>query len=404
MEDISICELVTQTLVALREFGYTADTLRQKESLILRILKLHEQHGEKMYNENLVARYLNEFEERYRRGEINRKACTNRTKVAEYLSEFRHNGTISFIKRNLKNNLPHYYENLRSDFLVYEGWGEKVRKQVWNYSKPFFTWLIKEGHGDLSTVDETTVRKYLIYCSKSMTHGSLVNIQRFLKKVCVYWFEIGLLSSSCERLLSFSIPVDNKIKPAIPQAEIAATLKAIDRTTAKGRRDYAIILLATVSGFRPIDIVNLKLGNIDWQNGEIRITQTKTGNSLAMPLTTDVGEAIQDYILNGRPETELENVFLTLRAPIRKLHHIVPNTQNQRYRKKVRLPKSGFHGLRRALGSNMVAAGVPVTTVAQALGHSAISSTKQYISLNSKQLKECALGFTGIEPKRGASK
>jgi site-specific recombinase XerD len=45
----------------------------------------------------------------------------------------------------------------------------------------------------------------------------------------------------------------------------------------------------------------------------------------------------------------------------------------------------------------MVTAGVSVITVAQALGHRAINSTKQYIALDSTHLKECALDFSGIQ-------
>jgi site-specific recombinase XerD len=75
-------------------------------------------------------------------------------------------------------------------------------------------------------------------------------------------------------------------------------------------------------------------------------------------------------------------------------------------RKKAGLPRDaydgkGFHSLRRSLGKNLVTSGVPITMVAQILGDSDIDSTKKYISLDSEHLKECALDFTGIRPKRG---
>lgn len=66
------------------------------------------------------------------------------------------------------------------------------------------------------------------------------------------------------------------------------------------------------------------------------------------------------------------------------------------YRQKLGFSRSPFHGLRRAVGSNMVISGVPVTTVAQVLGHSSIEPTKQYISLDSVHLKECALNLAAI--------
>ncbi len=138
------------------------------------------------------------------------------------------------------------------------------------------------------------------------------------------------------------------------------------------------------------------LTDIDWANGEIKIVQEKTGKSLALPLTADVGEAIQDYILYGRPTSDESYVFLRSHSPHTKMGRSLPYLQFNVHRMKLGLPKASFHSLRRALGTNMVIAGVPITTVAQVLGHSGLSSTKQYISLDSIHLKECALTFDDL--------
>ena len=161
-----------------------------------------------------------------------------------------------------------------------------------------------------------------------------------------------------------------------------------------------MILLATVTGLRSVDIRRLAFSDIDWVNGEIRLVQSKTGNTLALPLTTDVGEAIQDYILNGRPASDLSNIFLSAKSPHVPLQDRGLYSAFNKYREKLGRPVCAVHGLRRAVGTNMVVAGIPVTTVAQVLGHSRISATKQYISLDSAHLKQCALDFTGL-PDRG---
>ena len=66
--------------------------------------------------------------------------------------------------------------------------------------------------------------------------------------------------------------------------------------------------------------------------------------------------------------------------------------------------KWGFHALRRSLATNMVTSGVSVITVAQELGQYSINSTRQYISLDSKNLTECALDFKGIEVQGGSGR
>lgn len=404
MNDIIIQELVPQIIDALREQGYAETSIHRRKQALFQIAQFHNQCGEKSYCLNTVTKFIQDTEARYKRGEIMRERYKELTKEANRLSEFHTNGVVTLKKRSFSPPLPDYYDNLLNQLCTYEGWSEKIRKQIRWFAKPYFIWLVQQGHQDLNTVGEAVIRQYIIYCSKYMTGGGLNNVKYFLKRICAYLFASGRLAQSYEDLLSFSVPVDQKIQPAIPQSEVAATLSVLERGTAKGKRDYAMLLLSVVYGLRSADITKLKLTDIDWKNGEIRIIQTKTGKSLALPLTTDVGNAIREYILDGRPVSILQNVFLSDRAPIRPLGRGAIAVQHNHYRAIAELPHCGIHGLRRAVGSNMVASGISVTTIAQVLGHKDINSTKQYISLDKKHLKECALDFTGIEPKGGAAR
>jgi len=78
-----------------------------------------------------------------------------------------------------------------------------------------------------------------------------------LKKICAYLFEIGLGVGTYENLLSFSVPTSRKIKRPTPHSEIASILSIINRDTVEGKRDYAMILLATVTGLRAVDILGI---------------------------------------------------------------------------------------------------------------------------------------------------
>jgi len=110
-----------------------------------------------------------------------------------------------------------------------------------------------------------------------------------------------------------------------------------------------------------------------------------------------------DYILYGRPQSNYSNIFLTSRPPVQPLERRGVYSAFNHVRKAAGLAKRPFHDLRRATGTSMVVDGIPVTTVAQVLGHTKISSTKQYISLDSAHLKECALGLAGIEQAGGTT-
>ena len=149
----------------------------------------------------------------------------------------------------------------------------------------------------------------------------------------------------------------------------------------------------------------LKLSDVDWKKGEIRIVQAKTGKPLVFPLTKDIGESIRDYILNGRQDTVSDTIFLRQHAPFQAFASgVAIGGIYDEYRKKAGLSREpfdgkGFHSLRRTLGTNLVTSGIHVTTVAQILGHGVVDSTQKYVSLDSHHLSEVALDFTGIEPE-----
>ena len=396
MNVTSIQTLTMQAVEAFHLRGYTKQSVDERKRILLKIVELHDKEGACFYSADVISKFVQEAECRYENGEIQRIYYRFLTKTTACLAELYDTGAISF-GQNWTPKLSEYYEGLLCGILAYENWGEKVRHSVWPFAKTYFGWLHSQGHSNLNRIDEKVIKRYLIDCASRMTNNSLGTTKRALKKLFTYLFEIGLGANTYENLFSFSVPMERKIKRSIPHSEIAAVLDVIDRRTPEGKRDYAMILLAAVTGLRAVDIAGLKLSNIDWRNGELKITQSKTEKPLALPLTTDVGMAVQDYILNARPDSTLPNVFLRSRAPIKEISSDIPYGQFNGYRLKIGLPKCSFHGLRRTLGSNMVISGTPVTMVAQVLGHSEIDSTKQYISLDTKHLKECALDFTGIE-------
>jgi integrase len=396
MERIS--EIVLRAIDAISERGYGVTTQRKRRYSFLRILRLHEQHGTENYDESLVKGYLIECGERFRRGEIAWERYRELTKAAEQLGQIRETDTIASSKRTFAPAFPDYYAYLHGVLADETGWSQKKRLEIRYVMNRFFDWLISHGHNDLSLVDEKVLRRYLIYCSGYLTGSSLDTVRRSIQNAFVRFYTVGIIPDSYEKIFSFTVPIEKKIRPGIPHSEIAATLKMVDRNTIIGKRDFAMILIGVVTGLRAIDIAGLEIGELDWSSGEIRLNQSKTGKSLALPLTTDVGKAVRDYILNARPVCETKKVFLSTHAPIGGISSKNVTRMHNQYRLKAGLPKSGIHGLRRALGSGMVSAFVPVTTIMQVLGQTGLNSTKPYMPLNSAQLKECALDFSGIEP------
>ena len=83
-----------------------------------------------------------------------------------------------------------------------------------------------------------------------------------------------------------------------------------------GVRDRAILLLLARLALRAGDIVALRLGDIDWDRAEIRVSG-KSRRHTALPLPQDAGDALYTYIVTVRPRVDEEKVFLCANAPCR---------------------------------------------------------------------------------------
>ena len=99
------------------------------------------------------------------------------------------------------------------------------------------------------------------------------------------------------------------------KADVLKLLKAVDRGNPSGKRDYAILLLVVRLGLRSSDIRNLMLSSLDWNRKKITIIQTKTKQTLELPILDDIGWALIDYLKNGRPRTKAATVFVNHKAP-----------------------------------------------------------------------------------------
>lgn len=144
-------------------------------------------------------------------------------------------------------------------------------------------------------------------------------------------------------------------------------------------RDAAITLLALSTGLRACDIIELRLGDIDWRGQTISLVQRKTGNPLTVPLIDVLTSTLADYVVHERPETEDDHVFVRRVAPHVRLgdhaavHRVTATVFSAA---EVTGAKGGTRLLRHNAASRMLKAATPLPTVAAVLGHSSEESTQ----------------------------
>ena len=191
--------------------------------------------------------------------------------------------------------------------------------------------------------------------------------------------------------------------------EIRRVLAVIDRQSATGKRDYAMILATARLGLRISDLRQLELGDLDWRAKRITIVQHKTGRPLSLPLLDDVGWAIIDYVRGGRPETACPKVFVKHRHPFDAFggaSSVASRLSRHAARAGITFPPGqvcGMHSLRGALAVAMIGNGTPIPVVSAVLGHASSDTTQAYyLRFDVERLRCCALDVEDVIEGAGA--
>lgn len=195
----------------------------------------------------------------------------------------------------------------------------------------------------------------------------------------------------------------NKLISYYSKSEIQQLLSGIDTTTRSGKCTYCIICLLAYLGMRAGDVIRLKFSDIDWNNGQIHYNQQKTGVPLSLPLLDEVKYPLIDYIKNGRHESaDPDYVFVTLYAPYTRykctggVFRMVEKSMaaagiNYEGR------HHGPHSLRHSLATNMMSENVPISAIANILGHSSTRTTELYLTVDETHLKELSLEVPDVQ-------
>jgi integrase len=266
-----------------------------------------------------------------------------------------------------------------------------------------------QGRGitGLGALTGSDVAAALVSLAESYRPGSMRTVLSAVRVLCHFLEDTG----GCSGLVR-AVPriVSRRVRRVLVLSaeEIEMLVDSPDPGKVTGRRDRAMLLLGARTGLRPVDIVALRLRDIDWRDGQITLVQHKTGALLVLPLLADVGEAIADYLLHDRPAgADDEHVFLRAQAPHVALapSNGLHNVSSRAFGRTgiVSRPETGhgFRVLRASLATRLLEGDTPLPVISGALGHRGISSAKHYLAADEERMRECCLDFAGIEP-RGA--
>jgi site-specific recombinase XerD len=398
--NLTIPELITATGQAIRKAGYAESTVAKYNKVWRAFAKYVSKRKETHFSSELAVVFLKdkfgetfEYPRTYAQEEYLRSM--NR------LDEYQKYGIISS-KRPLRQKkfvYPAIFDPTVRAYLLARKNENLSNSRIHSlalYLESFSAYLYDIGVKGFPNLRAEHVRRYIDEHVTQYTVSTVCATICCLRGFLAYLHKNGSLESDLSALLPRARHAAEEIIPsAFSRDEVKKILGCIDRCNPKGKRDYAMLLLAARLGMRASDICALELASLKWEENKLEFVQRKTGKPVSLPLLNEVGDAIIEYLM-VRPQSNLNSVFLRLAPPHVQLHghSLYEITRTYMTRSGIHIPpgkKHGPHALRHSLSSILLESRVPLPVISGILAHSSSDTTKVYLKIDHDQLRECAL-------------
>lgn len=406
MEKLILKDLLNRAEDKLREENYKEETIQDYKSEWNKFYNMCELFNINYFDLNLAMNFL----EKYYHIDLKNgkgRTYTRRMRSMYVLDCINKNQPLRNFRPRIDKIIP---ESFKDIFYEYDNFLSKNYSYSTIFSSEsilarFFDFLNDNG---ISSLNDINIQHIYFFINsidnKKYSPYTIYEIKYKLKKFFQYLYNNGKYRFNGNDVFPKIAKVDRaKIPSYYTIKEINLILEQVDRETNRGKRDFAILLLAIVYGLRNSDIIRLKYENILWNENKIELTQYKTKKLLELPLTDNVKYALLDYLKNARPNIDTDYIFLPTKPPysyIDKENASSLYKSASAYIKKAGLDngrKQGLHSLRHSMASNMLKNNIEVSTISSILGHSNVDVTNIYLSIDEKQLRKLALEVPAYE-------
>jgi integrase/recombinase XerD len=269
-------------------------------------------------------------------------------------------------------------------------------RQYVHHLRRFEAYLGRVGIRGLQELSPALLSAFVAERSTNgLARTTVSNCSGVLRVFLRYAHREGLVGSDLSKAVEWpQVYRLSSIPRSISWTDVERVLAGVDRRTACGKRDYAILLLLVTYGLRGREVVALNLDDIDWKRERLAVPERKAEHSTAFPLSKAVGEAIVDYLQHGRPKTTDRHVFFRSAAPLRPIGSAAVSACAARYllRAGVQVPRPGSHTLRHTLVQRLVDADFGLKEIGDFVGHRSPRSTQIYSKVAVESLRQVALG------------
>lgn len=407
MDKTYLPDLISGLEQELLQLGYTKGSMTFYRRRWNQLMAYAEDRGECYYTEQLGMDFLKEFfgitQEDFSR--TLPQAETQEIRVIRMVGDFQLHHAV--LRRYLKHKeilTTPFFVDIRSRFrssCEKKGYSQVTTEHYVKQSSYLMDYLAAQGMDDFTEVTLDTVNAYI----RTLAGFSYKTVEQHICSLRAFFRFLYQEGTVPDDLTAKMPMVKARKQTAIPSVwtheELKQLIGAIDRGSPKGRRDYAIILIACRLGLRCTDIKNLCFENFNWTEKKLCFTQSKTGQPIELPLVPDVGWAVIDYLKYGRPKVDSSRIFVRQMAPF------LPFAEGEHldqliraYMVKAHIPMRGkhrgMHSLRHTMASVLLEKDTPLPVISDIIGHLDTNSTAVYLKVDMERLAECPLDFEEV--------
>jgi integrase/recombinase XerC len=200
----------------------------------------------------------------------------------------------------------------------------------------------------------------------------------------------GFLKFCKDNQIIFGNPADTIEGPIREERDPAILLKteykALLQVAGDNERDFAIVMLFLQSGLRVSELVNLRLGDVDFESREIIVKQGKGRKDRVVPLVGQALDALKAYLAVREVSPEYDNVFLARNKT--SMDQRTVRYRIQKYYKEAGIrKKASVHTLRHTFATHQIHNGLKINQLKDVLGHKKMETTYKYVHLDRTNLR-----------------
>ncbi len=394
--DGPLCEHVETYRAHLDALGYKPATIRWHLKLIPKFNRWLARRGHAL--RDLDEEVIERFVESHRRKAPYQLGV--RAVLRRFLDQLRKIGAVpSAVKSRRIQALERMIDEYRRFLLQERGLACSSVDNYSRYVEQFLSERFGTGRADLSRLRAMDLSAFVRREAQRLGHGhakhAVVALRSYLRYAQFRGYIKVNLAAAVPMVAQWAM---DSLPKYLPSGVVQRVLDRCERTTAVGKRDYAILLLLARLGLRAGEVSALRLEDIDWESGRIAVLCKKSGGSAHLPLPFDVGEAIALYLKEGRPRCSCRNVFVRAHAPHEPFSHaaVVSGLAKRALnRAGVQSGRKGAHLFRHTLATEMLKNGASLGEIGQVLRHKDTNTTAIYAKVDVNALRELALPWPG---------